>query len=206
MRASSPAARRAFESRPSAPIASRAAIARPSSKLRPDGVGGEIVSRDPGRDALDAGDLSDPRPERLGHQIVFDIPSERVEPDFRRVELDRTRRKQRPRVVDEAQGAQRRGLESQTRPEAEGLEKGDGAVEQGDRASSSRSLGGAAADDVEAGLRQAEGRGQPGESRPGDQDVRAASGRLIAVGHRRLSHASFSLDKPADQGDGVAQL
>ena len=163
----------------------------PVFKPRPDGVGAEIISRDPGRDALDARDLGDPGSERLGHPIVFDIPSERVEPDFRRVELDRARRKQRPGVVDEPQAAQRRGLKSQTRPEAEGLKKGDGAVEQGDGASSSRSLGGAAADDVEAGLRQAEGRGQPGEARPGDQDVRAASGRLVAVGHRALPGVLF---------------
>ncbi len=75
----------------------------PVSEARPDGVGGEIVSRHPSRDALDAGNLRDRGRERLGHKVVFDIPPEGVEPDLGRVELDRPRRKEPSRVVDEAQ-------------------------------------------------------------------------------------------------------
>ena len=60
----------------------------------------------------------------------------------------------------------------QTRPQAEGLQKSDGLVEQRDGASPPGSLGGAAADDVEPGLGHAEGRGQPRQPRPRDQDVR----------------------------------
>ena len=88
----------------------------PVFERRPDGVGGEIVSLHPGRDALDAGDLRDLGRERLGHQVVFDVPPEGVEPDLGRVELDRPRRKEPSRVVDEAQGAQRRGPGLQARP------------------------------------------------------------------------------------------
>ena len=55
MRASSPAARRAFEipavGADHEPGRDRAPVLEP----RPNGVGAEIVSRDPARDALDAG-------------------------------------------------------------------------------------------------------------------------------------------------------
>ena len=116
MRASSPAARRAFEipavGADREPGGDRAPVFEP----RPNGVGAEIVSLDPRRDALDAGSLRDTGRERLGHPVVFDIPAEGVEPDLRRVELDRPRRKQRSGVVDEAQRAQRRGSGSQIRP------------------------------------------------------------------------------------------
>ncbi len=131
----------------------------PVLKPRPDGVRPEIVSLDRGRDALDAPSLSDRGPERLGHPIVLDVPSERVEPDFRGEELDRARRKQRSRVVDETQAPQGRGLRLQARPQAEGIKKGDGLVEQGDGAPVSGPLGQAARDDVEARLGQTESRG-----------------------------------------------
>ena len=75
----------------------------PVSEPRPNGVGGKIVSLHPGRDALDACNLRDRGRERLGHKVVFDIPPEGVEPDLGRVELDRPGRKERSRVVDEAQ-------------------------------------------------------------------------------------------------------
>ena len=70
---------------------------------RPDGLGAEPVSGDPAGDALETGSASDLRRERFGHPVVFDVPAERVEPDFRGVELDRARRKERARIVDEAQ-------------------------------------------------------------------------------------------------------
>ena len=75
----------------------------PVSEPGTDRVGGEFVCLDPAGDALDTGDLSDPGRQRLGHQVVFDIPPEGVEADLGRVELHRPRRKQRSRVVDEAQ-------------------------------------------------------------------------------------------------------
>ena len=65
----------------------------PVFKTRPDGVGAEIISSDPRRDPLDAWILRDRSPERLRHKVVFDVTPERVEPDFRGVKLDRTRRK-----------------------------------------------------------------------------------------------------------------
>ena len=52
--------------------------------------------------------------------------------------------KQRPRVVDETQRPQRRRLGCKLRPKAKRIEKGDGAVEQGDGAASSAPLVGAA--------------------------------------------------------------
>jgi len=82
-------------------------------------------------------------------------------------------------------------------------------VEQGDGASSPRSLSRAAADDFEAGLRQTEGRGQPGKSCTPDQDVRAAPGRFIAIGHRRSPRTVPLLDPTAqlyDPEDGAAQV
>ena len=85
-------------------------------KPRPNGVGAEIIGGDPGRDAFKSRKSSDLGGERLGHSVVFDIPTERVEINLRRVELDRTRRKQRSRVVDETQAPQGRGLGLQTRP------------------------------------------------------------------------------------------
>ncbi len=68
------------------------------------------------------------------------------------------------------------------------LKKRDGLVEQGDRASPPGPLGGAAADDVEPRLRQAERRGQPGEPRArrsGRRAARAAvSSPLVIFGLR----------------------
>ena len=75
----------------------------PVSEPRPNGVGGKIISLDPRRNAVEAGNLRDLGRERLGHKVVFDIPPEGVEPDLGRVELHRPRRKERSRVVDEAQ-------------------------------------------------------------------------------------------------------
>ncbi len=163
-------------------------------KARSDGVGAEIVSLDPCRDALDAGDLRGAGRERLGHSVVFDIPAKGVEPDLRRAELDRTGRKQRSAVVDEAQSPQWRGLRLQSRPQAEGFQKTDRLVEQRDGASAARSLGRAATDDAETRLREAKGCRQPRKPRACNQDVRAASRRLIAVGHRSVSpHASLAI-------------
>ena len=122
--------------------------------------------------------------EHLGHPVVFDIPAERVEPDFCSVKFDRTRRKERARVVDEAQRPERRSLGPQSGAKAEGVEKSDRPVEEGDGAPASGPLPGAAQDDVEARARKAQGGREPGEPRPGDQDVRSAPGRRLAVGHR----------------------
>ena len=57
---------------------------------RPDGVGAEIISLNPGRNALDAARLSDRGADGLGHPVVLDVPAERVEPDFRRQKFNRT--------------------------------------------------------------------------------------------------------------------
>ena len=59
---------------------------------RPYGAGAEIVSRNPGRNALDASRPSDRGADGVGHLVVFDVPAERVEPDFRRLKFNRTRR------------------------------------------------------------------------------------------------------------------
>ena len=159
----------------------------PVPEPRPDGVGGKFVRLDPRGDALDAGNLRDLGRERLGHKVVFDIPPEGVEPDLGRVELHRPRRKERSRVVDEAQRAQRRGSGLQISPQAKGFQKSHGLVEERDGPSPPGPLGGAAADDVEPGPGHAVGRSQPRKPRARDQDVRVAPGRLIAVGHRSLS-------------------
>ena len=142
MRASSPAARRAFESgrrRHGEPGRDRASVFQP----RPHRVGGEVIGGDAAGDALDAGSATDLGRERFGHPVVFDIPAERVEPDFRRVEFDRAGRKERSGVVDKAQGPERRGFGPQSRPKAEGVEKSDRAAEEGDGASASGPLPGA---------------------------------------------------------------
>ncbi len=75
----------------------------PVFESRSDGVGGKIVSLHPSRGALDACHLRDSGRKRLGHPVIFDIPAEGVEPDFRGVELDWPRRKQGSAIIDEAQ-------------------------------------------------------------------------------------------------------
>ena len=72
-------------------------------KLRPNGVAAESISGDPRRDAFKTRKSSDLAGERPGHSVVFDIPTKRAETNLRCMELDRTRRKQRARVIDEAQ-------------------------------------------------------------------------------------------------------
>ena len=118
-------------------------------------VGVERVGRDCVSEALDAGSALNLRPERFPHAIVLDIPAERVEADFRRMELDRARRKERSRVIDEAERPQRRRLSLQRRPNAERVEEGDRGVEQRDGAPAPGPLAGAATEDVEAGARKA---------------------------------------------------
>ena len=182
----------------------RASVFQP----RPGGARGEVVGGDAVRDPLEAGNAAGLVGEGFGHPVVLDIPAERIEPDFGGVELDRAGRKERSRVVDETQRAQRRGLGPQPRPKAERVEKSDRGVEKGDGAAAPGSLARAAHDDVEAGPGKSEGGREPGQPRAGDQDVRGARGRRFVVGHRR-SPASLpeSPDaRPNDRGDGAAQL
>ena len=93
----------------------RASVFQP----RPGGVVGEVVGGDAVGDPLEAGNAAGLVGERFRHPVVLDIPAERIEPDFGGVELDRARRKERSRVVDKSQRAQRRGLGPQPRPKAE---------------------------------------------------------------------------------------
>ena len=90
MRASSPASRRALEL---APVGADRQPGRDDASVfepRPDGVGAEIISLNPGRNALDAARLSDRGADGFGHPVVFDVPAERVEADFRRQKFNRT--------------------------------------------------------------------------------------------------------------------
>ena len=203
-----PAARRAFEVPAVGPDRQPGHDLAPVSEPRTDRVGGKFVCLDPRRSALEAGNLRDLGRERLGHKVVLNIPPEGVETNLGRVEFHRPRRKERSRVVDEAQRAQRRGSGLQVRPQAKGLEKCGGLVEQGDGASMPRSLGRAAADDVEPGLGHAERRSQPGKPRARDQDIRAVHGRLIAGVHPRSPHYALAplTALLCDWGDGGVQL
>src|SRR5262249_50226245 len=117
-------------------------------KLRMNGLGAEFISGDPRRNAFKTRKSSDLGRERLGHSVVCDVPTKCVEINLRRMELDRTRRKQSPRVIDEAQAPQGRGLELETRPKAERFQKTDRLVEQRDGAPAACSLSRAAAHDV----------------------------------------------------------
>ena len=68
--------------------------------------------------------------QRGGEKPVLDVVPERVEPDLARGKRD-LRRPQQPRgIVDDPHDAQRRGMLSAPRPDAERVERLDRAVEQ----------------------------------------------------------------------------
>ncbi len=169
----------------------------------------KIVSRDPGRDALDAGNLRDRGRQRLGHKVVFDVPPEGFEPDL--AAWNSTGRGGKNPPVSSMRRNERKGSARDCKLAHKPRESRK-ATDWSSRATvrpSPRSFSRAAADDVEAGLGQTEGRAQPREPRARDQNVRADPERLIAVGHRR-SPRTVSLLAPMaqlyDPEDGAVQV
>ena len=112
----------------------------PVFELRRRPFSGEVVGRDGGLDPLDARRPLRAAREHFGHAVVLDVPAERLEADLRAMELDRARREQRARVVDDPQAAHRRRAGLDRRPKAERIEIGDGPVEHRDGAAARRPL------------------------------------------------------------------
>ena len=93
---------------------------------------------------------------------VLDIVAEGVEADFLRFEFYLRRAPEPAGVVDDAHGAQRRGLLGAKFPHAQGGERGDGTGEQGGGAVVARRRPPADQDCIDATLRQRDRRGQAG--------------------------------------------
>ena len=155
----------------------------PVSEPRPDRLGGKIVSRNPRRDALDAGicaTLAASASAIRSFSIFQPKASSPISAAW-----NSTGRGGKNAPVSSMRRNERRGAACglQISPQTKGFQKSDRLVEQSDGASPSGPLGGAAADNVESGLGHAERGSQPRKPRARDQDVRVAP----RPAHRRWS-------------------
>ena len=121
-----PAAARQSDWRPSAPMTSRAAIvAAVVERDRHAAVAGLDRRDGAPRSAASDGSAGGARVERGDQMPVLDVVAERLEPDLGRRERHLRRADEPPRVVDQPDRGQRRGVVAAQRPDLQRLQRGD---------------------------------------------------------------------------------